>query len=110
MGISKTSDHIQMMIKIPNPSQEPPASSIPNQGLKDMDFLCTFKIKSEGQDLDHGCIKDEWQYPDQDQEAKPHSGTLSVLQSPKRGLKGHGCSLHLQIQVREPKIRSWMYQ
>ena len=48
MGISKTSDHINIKIKITNPSQEPPASSkSPNQDLKDMDVLCTFKIQIE---------------------------------------------------------------
>ena len=46
MGISKTSDHIQIKIKMPNLSQEAPASSkVPNEDLKDIDVLCTFKIK-----------------------------------------------------------------
>ena len=45
---------------------------------------------------DHGCIKDQQPYPNQDQDAKPQSGTSSVLQSPKSGLKGNRCSLHLQ--------------
>merc|ERR1711954_135720 len=46
MGVSKMSDHIQIKIKMPNPSQEPPASSkAPNGDLKDLDVLCTFKIK-----------------------------------------------------------------
>ena len=45
-GFIKNSDHIQIEIKMPNPSQEPPASSkAPNDDLKDMDVLCTFKIK-----------------------------------------------------------------
>ena len=51
-----------------------------------------------------------WLYPNQYQDAKPQSGTPSVLQSPKSGLKGHGCSLHLQNQDREPKFGSWVYQ
>ena len=60
MGISKNNDHIQIKIKVPNPSQEPPASSkAPNEYLKDVDVLCTFKIKIESQNLDHGCIKDQ---------------------------------------------------
>ena len=46
MGVSKISDHIQIKIKIPNPSEEPPASSKdPNEDLKDMGVLCIFKIK-----------------------------------------------------------------
>ena len=45
---SRTTDYSQMKIKIPNPSQEPPASSkAPNQDLKDMGILCTFEIKME---------------------------------------------------------------
>ena len=37
-----------MLIKMPNPSQEPPApTKALNQDLKDMDVLCTFKIKIE---------------------------------------------------------------
>ena len=60
MGISKTHDHIQIMIKIPNPSQEPPASSkAPNQDLKDKDVPYTFKIKMESQNWDPGCMKDQ---------------------------------------------------
>ena len=46
IGFSKIIDNIQIKIKIPNISQEPPVSSkAPNEDLKDMDVLCTFKIK-----------------------------------------------------------------
>ena len=111
MGVSKTNDHIQIKIKILNPSKEPPASSkSPNDDLKDMDVLCTFKIKIESQNLGHGCIRYQWPYLNQDQNSKLHSGTSSILQSTKWGLKGHGCSLHLQNQHREPKFRSGLYQ
>ena len=58
IGISKTSDHIQIKIKMPNPSQEPPASSkAPNEDFKDIGVLCTFKIKKKSHNLDYGCIK-----------------------------------------------------
>ena len=58
MVVSKTCDHIQIKIKIATPSQEPPASSkAPSQDLKDMDDLCTFKIKIESQKLENGCNK-----------------------------------------------------
>ena len=107
MGVSKTSDHIQIKIKMPNPSQEPPASSkTPNEDLKDMDVLCTFKIKIESQNLDHCCIKDQWPYSYQDQDGKPQSGTSNVLQSPKWGFKGHWCYLQHQNQDRDPIIRT----
>ena len=93
------------------PQQEPHASSkAPNQDLRDMDVLCTFKIKIESKNSDNGCIKYQWLYPNQDQDAKLQSGTFSVLQSPKWWLKGHGCSLHLQNQDWEPKFVIWVNQ
>ena len=48
ISVSKTSDHIRIKIKIPNPSQEPPTSSkAPNQELKDINVLCNIIIKIE---------------------------------------------------------------
>ena len=72
--------------------------------------VCTFKIKIESQNLEYRCTKDQWPYSNQYQDAKPQSGTSSVLQSPKWGLKGHVCSLHLQNQDREPKFGICVYQ
>ena len=108
MCVSKTTDHIQINIRMPNPSQEPPASSkAPNEDYKDMNVLCTFNIRIESQNLEYGCTKDWWPYPNQYQEAKPQSWTSSVLQSPKSGLKGHWFYLHLQNQDRELKFGIW---
>ena len=46
--LSKILDHIPIKIKMPNPNQEPPVSSKAlNENLKDMNVLCTFKIKIE---------------------------------------------------------------
>ena len=68
MGVSRTSDHIQIKIKMPNTSQEPWASSKdPSQDLEDMDVLCTFKVKIVSQNLEHGYSKDQWPYPNQDE-------------------------------------------
>ena len=59
MGVPKSSNHIKIKIKMPNSSQEPPTSpKTPNQDLKDMDVLCTFKIKIDKQNLEHDCTKD----------------------------------------------------
>merc|ERR1711954_249692 len=56
IGVPKTIDHIQIIIRMPNPSKEPPASSkAPNEDLKDMDVLCTFKIKIESQISEYVC-------------------------------------------------------
>ena len=111
MGVSKTSDHIQIKIKMPNPSQEPPdPTKAPNQNFKDMAVLCTFKKKLESQNLVHECIKDQWPCPNQDPDAKPWPGTCNILQSPKARLRRHGCSLHLQNRGGKLKFRSWVYQ
>ena len=108
---NKTHDKIQIKNKMSNPSQEPPASSkAPNEDLKDMDVLCTFKIKIESQNSEYGCTKDQWPYPNQYQDAKPKIGTPSILQSPKSGNKGLRCSLHLQNEDREAKFGIWVYQ
>ena len=102
MVVSKTSEHIQLNIKMPYPSQEPPASvKPPNEALKDIDVLCTFKIKIENQNLDHGCFKDQCPHLNQVQDAIPQAGTTSVLQSPNSELRGKGWSLHLQNQHRQ---------
>ena len=89
MGAPKTGDHILINIRIP---KVPGTSSIlwrPKSGLKDMDVPCTFKIMIESQNSDYGCTRDQWPYPNQYQDAKPQSGTSSILQSPKSGFKGH---------------------
>ena len=100
MGISKTSDHIQIKIKMPNPSQEPPApGKAPNQDIKDMDVLCTFKIKIESQNLEHGTW-DKWQYPNQDKDTIPYLWTFAIIQSFNSRHRGNGCSLQLQNQDR----------
>ena len=50
----KTYDHIQIKIKMPYPRQKPSVSSEnPNQDLKEIDVLCTYKIKIESHNLDH---------------------------------------------------------
>ena len=83
MGVQKTSDHIQIKIKMPNPSQEPPVPfKAPNEVLKDMDILSTFKTEIESQIFEYGCITDQWLNLNQDQDSKPQQGTYSSLQSP----------------------------
>ena len=53
MGVLKTSDHVKINIKMPNPHQEPTA---PTQDLKDIDILCTFKIKIESKNFYLGLL------------------------------------------------------
>ena len=88
MGISKTIDHIQNKIKIPNSSQESPACSKGlSQNLKNMDVLCTFKIKIETQNLEYGCIKDQWLNPNQDQDAHPSQEPSNSSKAPSQDLE-----------------------
>ena len=111
MGVLKTRHHIHIKIKIPNPSQEPPAScKALNQDLKNMDVLRTFKIHIESQNVEHGYIKDQVPYLDQDQDPKPESGTSRIFPSPKSRLKGYGCSFQFHNQYREPKFGPQIYQ
>ena len=59
MGLSKTSDHIQIKIKMPNPSHDPPGfSKAPNKDFMDLDVLGTFKIKTEWKNIKHRSFKD----------------------------------------------------
>ena len=107
----KTSDHNQIKIKMPNPSQEPPASSKAyNQGLNDIDDLCTLKSKIKGQNFKHWCVKDQTQYPNQDQYSKPQLGTSSVLQSLKSLLKENRCSFHIQNLWKPRNMQHWCFK
>ena len=48
VGFLKTSEHVQIKIKMPNPGQEPLAySKVSNEALKDKNVLFIFKIKIE---------------------------------------------------------------
>ena len=47
MGISKTSDNIQIKIKMSTSQETPGSSKAQNEDLKHLDVLFTFKIKIE---------------------------------------------------------------
>ena len=52
MVVFKTSDHIQIKIKMFNPSQEPPASlKAPNEDLKDIDNFAPSKSNERLTDI-----------------------------------------------------------
>ena len=52
IGEPKTNNNIQINIRMPNSSQDPQASSkAPKEDSKDIDVLCTFKIKIENINL-----------------------------------------------------------
>ena len=73
---------------MPNPNQEHPVSSnAPNEDLKDIDVLWTFKFKIESQNLDNGCIKHQWPYPNQDQMPNPSQEPPASSKAPNQDLK-----------------------
>ena len=87
MGVSETSDKIQIKIKMQNPSQGPPAfSKARNQDLKDMDFFAPTE-SGERAKIQNMAVSKTVTKPNQDQDAKPQSETSSILGSPKSGLK-----------------------
>ena len=88
MVVSKIIDHIQVNIKMPNPSLEPPApTKAQNQDLKDMDILFTFKIRIEGPNLENGWVKDQWPYTNQDKDVKPQSEATGSSEAQTQYLK-----------------------
>ena len=107
MGVSKTRDHIQIKITIPNPYN---VFQCPKVGLNGLECSLHLQYQDREPKSDHGCIKDHWPYPNDNKDAKPQSGPSSILQSPKWGPKGCGCSLHLPNHDREIKIGIWEYQ
>ena len=109
MGVSKTSGHIKIKINMLNLSQEPPASSKgSNKNLKDIDALCAFKIKIESPNFDHRCIKNQRPYPNQDQDAKPQSGTSRSSKAPYDDLKDMDvlCTFKIKIKSQNLEHRS----
>merc|ERR1712081_42647 len=99
---------IKIKIKMQNPSQEHPASSkAPNEDFKDMDVLCTFKIKIESQNLDHGYIKDQWPYQNQYQELNPSLETTLFSKAPYQDLKDIDVLCIFKIKIESQKTDRW---
>ena len=105
MGVSKTSDHIQIKIKMPNSNQEPPASSkAPNQDLKDMDVLCTFKIKIESQISEHGYIKDQCHIQININNPNPSLEPPASSKSPNQDLKDMDVFCTFKLKIESQKL------
>ena len=102
----KTIDHIQINICMQNPNQELPVSSkAPNQDLKDMDVLCTFKIKIVSLNLEHVCTKDQQLYTNHEQMSKPIQEPPVFSKAPNRDLKDMDVLCTFKIKMRA-KIRN----
>ena len=90
----------------PRPDQTRPNPTRPDQDL----LISQLWTVLEGWNFEGTSSSVKNPYSIKDQDYKLQSGASSILQSPKWGLKGHGCSLHLQNQDREPKFSSGLYQ
>ena len=109
MGVSKTNDHIQIKIKMPNPSQEPPASSkAPNEELKEWIFFAPSKSRQRAKIWIKGisktsyCIQIKFKMPNPSQEPTASS------KSPNQDLKD--MFFAPSNQDREQRFSTWVYQ
>ena len=77
MGVSMTSDHIQMKINMPNPDQEPPApTKAQKNDSKDMDVQCsTIWTMVLSKTTDHIQIKKEMQNASQEPKIQRMGGS-----------------------------------
>ena len=87
--------------------------------IKKQNPASSINLKPDIKDIDNLCkvqIQDQWGYQIQAQDAKSQSGSSSILQSFKSGLRGNGGSLHLQNKDRAAKFEQrcireqWPYQ
>ena len=60
-----------------------------HQNFKDMEVLYNFKINLNSQNSDHGCIKEQWPYSNQDPNIKPKSGSLDFIKNEAYKLKSN---------------------
>ena len=96
MAVSKTSDHQDA-----NPSKEPAVSSkSQNVDLKDIDVLCTLKIKIESKNLDHGYIKNQWPYQNQIKMPNPSQEPPASYKAPNEDLRDMDvlCAFKIKIE------------
>ena len=82
------------------------SSKAPNQDLKGMVILCTFKIKVESQNLDQGTKKTTDQIKIKIKMPNPSKETPVSSKAPSQDLEDMNVSLHLQSQERDRKFRS----
>ena len=99
--VSNSSEHIQIKIKMPNPSQEPPANTkASNQELMDMDVLCTFKSKIVSQNLENGCTKSNGNIQIKIKIANHSQEPIASSKTPNLELKDKDVRCTLKIQIR----------
>ena len=96
---------------MPNPSQELPACFTAQN--EDLRHGCSLHLQNQDRS-DNGCIKDQWPYPNQDQDAKPqdqcsdHMKILIKIQNPIQKLfqpKANHCKAELVLLL--AKVVLW---
>ena len=107
-GLSKFETNIQIMIKVQKPNHKHSSSSKPqNQDFKGNGCSLHLEINLGRQNLDQGPIKTQKPYPNPDPRGLTPMKNFWHNQSPKSGVKGHWCSLHLQNQFRTLKVSQY---
>ena len=105
LGVSKTSDYIQIKIKMPNPSQEPPASSkAPNQ---DMDVLFTVKIRYRAKIQNTGVKKTSDYSQIKIKMPNPSQEPPESSKSPNEDLKDIGVLCTFKIKKESQNLDHW---
>ena len=111
MVVSNTSDHIQIKIKMQNPSQEPPASSkVPNEDLMDMDVLCTFIIYIENQNFEQGCSKEHCNIKIKIKVQNLSLEPPASSKVPNQYFKDMDVLCTFKIKIESKKNGTWVYQ
>ena len=80
-----------------------------------MDVLCSFKFKIEGRNLDHEYIKDQWPYPNQDQDANPNQDPEASFEAKSQDLNNMDvlCTFKIKTESKKSEYGStkdqWSY-
>ena len=111
MWISKTPHHIKIKIKILNLCQEPPLSSkAPNQDLKDMVVICTFKIKKKSKIRKIGVSKTNHNIQIKIMIPNPSQEHPASSKAPNQDLKDIEVLCFFKIKMVSQQFYTWVYQ
>ena len=108
-GVSKTSEHIKIKIKMPNLSEETLVSSkASNQDLKDMDVLCTFKSRQGAKLLNPGVSKTSYHIQININIPTPSQKPPASSKAQNKSLKNMGvlCTFRIKIETQNLEGRS----
>ena len=104
MSLSRTNDQILIEIKMPNPNQEPPA---PNQDLRDMYGLCTFKFEMMNQNLEQGVSRTSDHKNIRIKMPNPNQEPPTSSKAPNEDLKDMDVLCNFKIKIESHNFDHW---